>query len=884
MPKEESRFVQELRIQLEDFVSTYLEENTRCDTFRLRQIHFASRRWSRYMDKDWYATLSDAIMRAITSTPDNPANEISIERCLTTDEIGSPRDNTLYLICLHQLEGELFDIRRIRSETNSLVLGWFWDNHHNFTLNSVLAENVDICVPSHYQGLGFLQNVNPLTTRPLPLCCAQWSSSTIDRILKNNPLSNQRSTLITGRFTEWFSTEKQWDVGTRRRDIVRTYGNGNLSEYIRLELESDEDYPYFSLSTDDRFADWCKHKFSLCLPVRRDLSLRFFDAIVTGQIPIVDQELAGAPLDDLSPSLTEGRDYILTDVSSPKDVLNAREWALNNVLLHDREAASMRVRNHHLLVHRVCLLAEACMEGLQQRQIKQGKRKNQHTIDELSSKLKLSLSALHTGADQLAVKTIDQMLQILNPYTGEHQNYEKWIDLLSTIEDKISVGTQPSDPKILGELCWLGVAIIDHIMKSSLNEDITRSLNDAYQTLSYKGANFLQNLALMPNNEQHEARRKAIELLMGLLYKGYKSEWVSSSLQKLLISDLKDSESMPNGMKARLQLVDKWYSKIRLGPDYSNDLEIAFQHAKLLATERLVISVIIPFHGNVMELRDAISSLLSQTYQEIEVILVVDGCVLADDILSELRAISVPTSMIHLNQKQGAFIARKIGASKAKGSYLWFFDHDDSVEPQFLEVLLRRSYQTLADIVECPLCIYPPPDEGKPPHTFQRFSGATTRVDQEIINEYMHGYSHNNLANKLICQKLWSKSNRLLEELGCNEEMKLVYCEDMLCTVALYVNAQVYASTTETKYDYVQRTNSSMKSADAGHINDCWESLEYILTLVKTLLEESCGKEALAPFREREVNWAIEDLLTRGNNTLSVKGWERVGRILELFT
>jgi glycosyltransferase involved in cell wall biosynthesis len=876
MPTEEPKFAQELRIQLAGFVSSFLEVNNRCDTFQLRRIHFASRRWSRYIDKDWYGTLGDVVMGAISC-------DRSIEKCFTTNEIGTPRNNTLYLICLHQLEGELLDVRRIRSETNSLVVGWFWDNHHNFTLNSVLAENVDICVPSHYQGMGFLKFANPSTTRPLPLCCAQWSSTTIDQILKNNPLSNDRSTLITGRFTEWFSTDKQWDVGTRRRDIVRTYGNGNLSEYILLELESQEDYPYFSLSTADRFADWCKDRFSLCLPVRRDLSLRFFDAIVTGQIPIVDQELAGAALDDLSPSLTEGRDYILTDVSSPKEVLNARELALNNVLLHDREHASMRVRNNHLLVHRVCLLAKACIEGMQQRQMDQVNRKNQFIIDEVASKLALSLSALQKGEDQVAVKTIDQMLQMINPFKGEHQNYEKWIELLSTIVDKVSIGTQ-ADTKILGELCWLGVSLIDLIMKPSLNEDITKILNEVYQTISYKGASFWQDLAHMPNGEHHEARRRAIELLFRLLNTGYKREWVSSNLQNLLMSDLKDSKSMPSSMKARLQLLDKWYSTIKVEPDYSNDFEIAFQHAKLLAAERLLISVIIPFHGNVIELQDAISSLLSQTYQEFEVILVVDGCVLADDVLSELRAISVPTSLTHLNQKQGAFVARRVGASKAKGSYLWFFDHDDSVEPQFLEVMLRRAYQTLADIVECPLCIYPPPNEGSPPYTFQRFSGASTRVDQEIITGFMHGYSHNNLANKLICQKLWSKSNRLLDKLGCNKEVKLIYYEDMLCTVALYVNAQVYASTTETEYNYVQRTNSSMKSTDPAHINDCWESLEFILIQVKKLLEEGSGIEEFDLFRVREVTWAIEDLLTRGNNTLPGEGWERVGRIMELFT
>jgi hypothetical protein len=45
------------------------------------------------------------------------------------------------------------------------------------------------------------------------------------------------------------------------------------------------------LSLEDRFKHWAAHKVSICLPLAGDVSQRLFDALVTGQIPIVPPDL-----------------------------------------------------------------------------------------------------------------------------------------------------------------------------------------------------------------------------------------------------------------------------------------------------------------------------------------------------------------------------------------------------------------------------------------------------------------------------------------------------------------------------------------------------------------------------------------------------------------
>ncbi|MEX1108040.1 MAG: hypothetical protein WEC00_03930, partial [Dongiaceae bacterium] len=44
---------------------------------------------------------------------------------------------------------------------------------------------------------------------------------------------------------------------------------------------------YFALDAADRWRDWSQHKVGLVLPFDRDLSTRFFDSLLTGQVPIL---------------------------------------------------------------------------------------------------------------------------------------------------------------------------------------------------------------------------------------------------------------------------------------------------------------------------------------------------------------------------------------------------------------------------------------------------------------------------------------------------------------------------------------------------------------------------------------------------------------------
>lgn len=115
---------------------------------------------------------------------------------------------------------------------------------------------------------------------------------------------------------------------------------------------------------------------------------------------------------------------------------------------------------------------------------------------------------------------------------------------------------------------------------------------------------------------------------------------------------------------------------------FSQYLE-AQRHAESLAKKaKGKISIIIPFFNRIPALLEAINSVISQTYINIEVLLIDDG---STDDLTPLKAFN--DSRIHYvyQEHQGVSAARNLGISLASGEYIAFLDSDDLFFPGKLE-------------------------------------------------------------------------------------------------------------------------------------------------------------------------------------------------------
>lgn len=113
------------------------------------------------------------------------------------------------------------------------------------------------------------------------------------------------------------------------------------------------------------------------------------------------------------------------------------------------------------------------------------------------------------------------------------------------------------------------------------------------------------------------------------------------------------------------------------------------------------VSVIVPVYNCAEYLPRCVDSLLKQTLEEMEIILVDDGS--EDDSLRicEEYADTYPNVKVKHISNNGAAVARIEGIAMAEGEYIGFVDSDDWVEDDMYEALYGAAESLNVDIVQC---------------------------------------------------------------------------------------------------------------------------------------------------------------------------------------
>lgn len=117
--------------------------------------------------------------------------------------------------------------------------------------------------------------------------------------------------------------------------------------------------------------------------------------------------------------------------------------------------------------------------------------------------------------------------------------------------------------------------------------------------------------------------------------------------------------------------------------------------------KRPLISVIVPIYNVEPYLREALDSLLFQTYKNLEIILIddgsTDGC---GRICDEYSKKDARVRVIHQNNG-GLSAARNTGLDACRGEIISFMDSDDAFHKNMLARMYEAMKSTGADIVEC---------------------------------------------------------------------------------------------------------------------------------------------------------------------------------------
>ena len=183
----------------------------------------------------------------------------------------------------------------------------------------------------------------------------------------------------------------------------------------------------------------------------------------------------------------------------------------------------------------------------------------------------------------------------------------------------------------------------------------------------------------------------------------------------------------------------------------------------------MLISVIVPVYNVEKYLRRCVESIMSQTYKEIEILLIDDGS--TDDSGRICDDLAIKDRRIHVFHKEngGVSSARNLGIERACGDYICFVDSDDWIDIDYFESampILKEAHPTL-------LMNNYMKDDGDG-HRFCKFPPSPTLYlgEEEAFYEMVNG-SHLG----------WEPIASFYEAIGCKRikfDSHIVFGEDLL--------------------------------------------------------------------------------------------------------
>lgn len=112
------------------------------------------------------------------------------------------------------------------------------------------------------------------------------------------------------------------------------------------------------------------------------------------------------------------------------------------------------------------------------------------------------------------------------------------------------------------------------------------------------------------------------------------------------------------------------------------------------------VSIIVPVYNTANYLRNCLDSIVSQTYQNIQIILVDDGSTDESGIICDQYTEKDSRIRVIHKKNAGVSAARNTGLEVADGDFVAFFDSDDEVLPNMIEDLVKTADEYNVAIVQ----------------------------------------------------------------------------------------------------------------------------------------------------------------------------------------
>ena len=208
------------------------------------------------------------------------------------------------------------------------------------------------------------------------------------------------------------------------------------------------------------------------------------------------------------------------------------------------------------------------------------------------------------------------------------------------------------------------------------------------------------------------------------------------------------------------------------------------------------ISIIVPIYNMERLMRKCLDSIMAQTFQDYECLLIDDGSKVCSPAICDEYAEKDARFKVFHKSNGGLSDARNYGIEHARGEYTIFFDPDDWVDKDCLKDMYAKAQDTNADMVMCDLYYNDPYRQRyskQEPKALDHYS-----VLRDVINDDVQGFT----VIKLIRRSMY-------EQYDLQYPVGMYGCEDQYTICKLLKNDIRIAYLPKAYYHYMHYGNVS---------------------------------------------------------------------------
>ena len=267
------------------------------------------------------------------------------------------------------------------------------------------------------------------------------------------------------------------------------------------------------------------------------------------------------------------------------------------------------------------------------------------------------------------------------------------------------------------------------------------------------------------------------------------------------------------------------------------------------------ISVIIPVYNTEDYVAQAVESIMLQTLQDIEIILINDGSTDHSQEIMEELARKDCRIQVHSQENHGQSVARNHGIQYASGKYFYFMDSDDLLELNALEICFNKCESNQLDFVFFDASILQSKGQINMGLSYTR----TNATDEQKV------YTGSDVLNILLSRHVYSASPCLnviradfFHRIPLDFYPRIIH-EDELFTFKLYLYAGRTMAIHRAFYIRRIRQNSTMTQTFK------WKNMHGYLTVAEEISKLRKGAN-------KEIKKTIDSFLTKMLNAAMWKG------------